>query len=285
MILNRFKTPAILIAMFVLFDVQAMAQHKQWGSNLLLEGRVNYGFMINHHLEMKIFNAHFPSFELNLGKETYGPKRWQVMFGYPVIDVSYWYSQLGSSTFLGSTNAVFPYVNYPVIRNRNNELNLRIGAGLAYLSERFDRLENYKYIDIGSHMNAAVNMMAEYRRRFNPRTNAAVGIAFMHFPNGSTKTPNYGMNTPSVNLAIKTGISKLSISRGSADMTIKGNTGLNFIYSGAYGAFRCLELNTVYLYIQNKSPNDYFVNVSHHMEYNISGLGTIYYRGNPPEIT
>ncbi len=88
-----------------------------------------------------------------------------------------------------------------------------------------------------------------------------------------------------IDLVIKTGISKLSISRGSADMTIKGSTGLNFIYSGAYGAFHCLELNAVYLYIQNKSPNDCFVNVSHHIEYNISGLGNIYYRGNPTEIT
>ncbi len=208
MSLNRFKTLALLIVMLVFFEVQAMAQHKQWGSNLLLEGRVNYGFMINHHLEMKIFNAHFPSFELNLGKETYGEKRWQVMYGYPVIGVSYWYSQLGSSTFLGSANAVFPYINYPIIRNRNNELNIRIGAGLAYLSERFDRLENYKYIAIGSHLNAAVNFMAEYRRRLNPRTNAAVGIAFMHFSNGSTKTPNYGMNTPSLNLAFAYRLSK-----------------------------------------------------------------------------
>jgi len=134
MTLKRLKTTVLLIVMLVFFRVQAIAQHKQWGSNLLLEGRVNYGFMVNHHLEMRIFNAHFPSFEINLGKETYGRKRWQTIYGYPILGVSYWYSQLGNSEFLGSANAVFPYINYPIIRNQKHELNFRVGLGLACIS-------------------------------------------------------------------------------------------------------------------------------------------------------
>lgn len=202
------KPIVLLIVVFTLLKVPASAQHKLWGSNLLLEGRVNYGFMVNHHLEMKIFNAHFPSFEINLGKETYGRERWQALYGYPFIGVSYWYSQMGNSKFLGSANAVFPYVNYPIIRNRKHELNFRVGLGLAYLTKRFERLENYKYIAIGSHLNAAVNLMTEYRLRLNPRINIAVGLALMHFSNGSVKTPNYGINTPSINLAFAYRLSK-----------------------------------------------------------------------------
>ncbi len=202
------KKMFLLIAMLVLFKAPVMAQHRLWGSNLLLEGRVNYGFMINHHLEMKIFNAHFPSFEINLGKETFGNERWQYMYGYPFIGVSFWYSQLGNSPLVGKANALFPYVNYPIIRNEKNELNFRVGLGLAYLTKCFDRLDNYKYIAIGSHVNAAINLMAEYRYRFSPRMNAAVGMALMHFSNGSTKTPNYGINTPSINLAFAYRLSK-----------------------------------------------------------------------------
>jgi len=191
-----------------LYDYKAYGQHKLLGSNLLLEGRVNYGFLINHHLEMKIYNSHFPSFEVNLGKETFGLERWQAMYQYPIIGISYWYSQLGNSKFLGSANAVFPYVNYPLWRNQKQEINFRVGLGLAYLTKRFDRINNYKYIAIGSHINAAINLMAEYRLRINPRMNASVGLALMHFSNGSTKTPNYGINTSSVNLAFAYRLSK-----------------------------------------------------------------------------
>jgi hypothetical protein len=204
-----FKFLAAILAFGVSVScLYAQSTHKFRGSNLLLEGRVNYGFLINHHLEMQIFNSHFPAFELNLGKETFGEYRWQRMYNYPVIGVSYWFSHLGNSPYLGNAHAVFPYVNYPLVRKKNNELNFRLGLGLAYLTKRFDRIDNYKYLAIGSHVNAAVNLMFEYRWRFSSRLNAAVGLSLMHFSNGSTKTPNFGMNTPSVNLAFSYRLSK-----------------------------------------------------------------------------
>lgn len=88
-----------------------------------------------------------------------------------------------------------------------------------------------------------------------------------------------------INLTIKTGLSKLAITAGSADLNIKGKTGVNFIFSGAYGAFHCLDLETVFLFMRNASPNDCYVNVNHHFEYEIMGLGNIYYKGDPPEIS
>ena len=204
--------PNILIALLVfgfnISHLRAQSEHQFIGSNLLLEGRVNYGFLINHHLEMQIFNSHFPAFELNLSKETFGEYRWQRMYNYPFIGISYWYSYLGNSTYLGSAYALFPYVNYPLVRNQKHELNFRLGLGLAYLTKRFDRITNYKYLAIGSHVNAAANLMFEYRWRFNSRMNVALGLALAHFSNGSTKTPNFGINIPSVNLAFSYRLSK-----------------------------------------------------------------------------
>lgn len=206
---NKFQNPVpypkalILVAlMLLLFPVYSTAQHKLFNSNLLLESRVNYGFLINHHLEMQIYNSHFPAFEINIGKETYGKQRWEALYDYPIIGVAYWYSSLGNSEFLGRSNAVFPYINYPIVRNLKHELNFRLGLGLGYLTKCFDPVTNYKYLAIGSHVNAAINLMAEYRWRMSPRIHLATGIAIMHFSNGSTKTPNYGINSPSVNVAM-----------------------------------------------------------------------------------
>ncbi|NVO20409.1 MAG: acyloxyacyl hydrolase [Bacteroidetes bacterium] len=207
--LSCFKLLIVLLAFgSPVCNLQAQSQHKFRGSNLLLEGRVNYGFLINHHLEMQIFNSHFPAFEINLGKETFGEYRWQRMYSYPFIGISYWYSHLGNSPLLGSAHAVFPYVNYPLFRNQKHEFNFRLGLGLAYLTKCFDRVNNYKYLAIGSHVNAAANLMFEYRWRLNSRFNIATGLSLMHFSNGSTKTPNYGINTPSVNLAFSYRLSK-----------------------------------------------------------------------------
>jgi hypothetical protein len=196
------KNIVFALLLFISFPSQAQFLHKLNTSNLLLEGRLNYGFLINHHLEMQVFNAHFMAFELNLGAETYGKKRWESMYAYPIVGMSFWHSDLGNSEFIGKANALFPYINFPLTRNEKYELNFRLGGGLAYLTKHFDRLTNYKYLAIGSHVNAAINLMFEMRWRPVPRTQLSVGVAMMHFSNGSLKTPNYGINIPSVNLAI-----------------------------------------------------------------------------------
>jgi hypothetical protein len=193
----------VLIALFQFTSpLKAQFLHKFKTANLLLEGRANYGFLINHHLEMQVFNAHFMSFEVNLGHETYGKNRWETMYAYPIVGLSYWRSDLGNSEFIGKANALFPYINFPLTRAQKHEINFRLGGGLAYLTKHFDRLNNYKYLAIGSHVNAAINLMFEVRWKPMPRTQVSAGIALMHFSNGSLKTPNYGINIPSVNLAI-----------------------------------------------------------------------------------
>lgn len=87
-----------------------------------------------------------------------------------------------------------------------------------------------------------------------------------------------------INLNINTRLSHLSIITGSVDMNISGFSGVNFIYSGGYGFFNCDHLNTVFTFMQTSSPNDCYINVSHHFEYEILNIGNIYFRGNPDII-
>jgi hypothetical protein len=199
------KWPMIVIIVFLMCPYTQAKDHllqKIKTSNLLLEGRINYGFLINHHLEMEIYNAHFMAFEINLGTETYGKSRWQAMYAYPVIGVSYWYSDMGNSEYLGNAHALFPYINFPLIGSEKYALNFRAGGGLGYLTKHFDRLNNYKYLAIGSNLNAAINIMFELRWKPSTRMEVSAGIALMHFSNGSLKTPNFGINIPTANLAI-----------------------------------------------------------------------------------
>ncbi len=88
-----------------------------------------------------------------------------------------------------------------------------------------------------------------------------------------------------IDLIIKTGTAKLSIINGSVDMKIRGISAVSFIYSGGYGPFHCLDLETAFLFMRNASTNDCYVNVTKHFEYEITSLGNIYYKGNPTEIS
>lgn len=174
------------------------AKHKLFNNNLVLSGNLYYGFIANHHIGMEIYNSHFPSIEISLIKATYGKKLWEQMYGYPWIGLTYWFSGLGYSTYLGEAHALMPHISFPLESTRKLDLELRIAAGIGYLSKKFDRLKNYKHLAIGTHLNFAGNIMFNLRYRHTPRLFFTSGISLTHFSNGSFKLPNYGINIPAL---------------------------------------------------------------------------------------
>lgn len=174
----------------------------------MIESRANYGFLIAHHLEMETFNRHLPSFEINLARSTYGKNQWEALYKYPLTGVSYWNAWLGDRQILGQAHAVMPFISFPLLKSDKSELNFRLAAGMGYLTKKFDRIENYKYIAIGSHLNAAINLMFEYRWKPVEHLQLSAGVQLMHFSNGSIKTPNFGLNIPSASAGLAFRINK-----------------------------------------------------------------------------
>lgn len=202
--INRryFSLNAALIIVLILINSASFAQkpHSFQAPNLMFETRANYGFLTAHHLEMESFNSHFPSLEFSLSRSTYGKNQWEVMYHYPVTGLTYWSAWLGEPDIMGKAHALMPYISFPLTKSDKAEFDFRLSAGIGYLTKRFDRLENYKYIAIGSHLNAAINLMFEYRWKPVNHLQLSGGIQLMHFSNGSVKTPNFGLNIPSVSL-------------------------------------------------------------------------------------
>jgi hypothetical protein len=180
----------------------AQGEHKLFNHNLYIEGKVYYGFLYAHHLELERYNAHFPAFEINVHQLTFGKREWERAFNYPIVGLSFWYSGLGGSAELGSAFALMPYINFPLYKHKNFSFNFRFAIGAGYLTNRFDRINNYKNLAIGSHLNAGVNMMFEARYRINTYLSASAGICLQHFSNGSLKMPNYGLNAPMLNVGL-----------------------------------------------------------------------------------
>lgn len=85
-------------------------------------------------------------------------------------------------------------------------------------------------------------------------------------------------------LVVKTGSSHFSINSGSVDMDISGISGVNYIYSDAYGPFHCQNLKTAFTFINTNSTNDCYINVNYYLEYKITSLGNIYLTGKPQII-
>ena len=194
----------LLILIYIFCGYGAISQPAKPATthNLTAELKLQYGLLMSHHLELDIFRSHFPAFELSLQKATYGKHRWEAEYGYPLIGISFWYSGLGGFEELGTAFAVYPTINFPIVSDNYQSLNFKLGVGLGYLTNRFDRIDNYKNFAIGSHLNIAASLFTEYRRKISRMVTLSAGLGLTHFSNGSMKTPNYGLNiiTASVGL-------------------------------------------------------------------------------------
>ncbi len=200
------RSRAIILTLFALFllGAAAKAQDYPWlsNNNIMVEARGHYGFFYHHHFEMERFNAHFPAFEASVYQGSFGRKEWQTLYNYPYIGFTFYHSSLGNFEELGEAYALYPFINYPLLRGETSQLTLKLGVGAAYLTRCFDHLENPYNFSIGSHFNAAVNLSFEFRQEITPRLMAVASFGLTHFSNGATKSPNYGLNTFSGALGI-----------------------------------------------------------------------------------
>lgn len=195
---------ALFIILFT-FSIKvgcAQYEHKLFTSNALVETRVNYGFIYAHNLQLETFNSHLTAFEVNIQKETYGKHQWERAYAYPTIGLSFWYSDLGKSPYLGTAYSIFPFIDFPLHRTKKFLIGFRFGLGLGYLTKKFDRLTNYKNLAIGGHFSASIDLMFDFRYKLSRRFILSSGICLHHFSNGSLKLPNYGLNMPFYNLGI-----------------------------------------------------------------------------------
>lgn len=174
----------------------------------MAEFKTEYGFLMSHHLELDVFQSHFPAFEFSIEKATWGKYHWEAMYGYPLIGISVWYSPLGGFQEIGSAIAVYPFINFPLVQDQKQSFNFRLGVGLGYLTNYYRRIDNYKNFAIGSHINITGSLYFEYRRHISDILTLSGGVGLTHFSNGSMKTPNYGLNIITATVGVSAYLSR-----------------------------------------------------------------------------
>ena len=204
--MKRPKTHKVtLLLAMLLLSLAVRGQDYPWlsSNNLMVEARVHAGIFWHHHFEMQRFNARYPAFEASVYQSTFGRNEWESVYQYPYIGVTFYHADFGFNfeqnpevgNALGSVYALYPFINYPLNPNEDSQLTFKLGAGLGYLTRPFNNFTNYYNFAIGSHLNAAVNLSFEYRQRITSRFMSVASFGLTHFSNGSTKLPNYGLNT------------------------------------------------------------------------------------------
>lgn len=147
----------------------------------------------------EINNTYAAEFGIILPKS--GTHNWHHAFNYPEVIFSVLYADFGSK-YLGKGIAALANIQFDAIKTDAYSIYTRLGAGAAYITERFDSISNPQNEIIGSHLNDVNKLGLGVNVNFLPRWRFSGGLSVTHFSNGSVKKPNRGINLRSIELAL-----------------------------------------------------------------------------------
>ncbi|MEO8150637.1 MAG: acyloxyacyl hydrolase [Bacteroidia bacterium] len=167
-----------------------------------INAHLHYGYLVPHRPSMiGLLTGHTVGFELDFIKTSDGSKTFERAYNYPELGISYCYFNVGNEKVLGEAQAVYPFVSFPLARNKHLQFNLRVGGGLGYIQKSFDRYENFKNNAIGSHLNGVMSLRAELQCKISMRSKLGFQWGLTHWSNGSAAIPNLGINVTTMSLS------------------------------------------------------------------------------------
>jgi hypothetical protein len=163
--------------------------------NLFIETRGNYAVLMAHRPNIQGYpNAHFGMYELNLGFKTDGSKVWHQLYHRPNVGFSIFYTNIGKNIYTGSAAAGLAFIQFPYARFKRSQFNFKLALGPGWVEKKFDRMNNYKNLVTGTHLNAAIQLTQSYEIELTPKQHISMGVCLTHFSNGAYKLPNLGIN-------------------------------------------------------------------------------------------
>ncbi|QDA59657.1 acyloxyacyl hydrolase [Hymenobacter jejuensis] len=159
-------------------------------------------FIIAHTPAVKHLAVSHPTgFEVNMQRQTNGSAPWHAWYRYPKVGLALVYYDYHNPVLERSYAATI-YLNKAIWRTARQEMNFRLGTGLAYFPMDFDQRTNHKNTIVGSHLNATLQMRAEYDVALSQHVGLLMGLGLNHYSNGATTKPNFGINLPTLLLGL-----------------------------------------------------------------------------------
>ncbi len=138
-------------------------------------------------------------FIFSWNKKTFGNEAWEQRFNYPDYGASFVYQDLKNKK-LGDNFGL--YAHYNLYFFKRNVM-LRIGQGLAYTTNPYDKIENPKNVAFGSHILSSTYLMLNYKKeRIFNRVGLQAGLSLIHYSNANVKAPNTSVNTMALNIGL-----------------------------------------------------------------------------------
>lgn len=182
------------------YESQAQGQNKDEKYTYTVGGNIFGGFILKHSDNMgHLARTHPTGFEVFVNKNTYGPNYWQQRYKFPDIGFSLSYFD-HKNEILGKNVAATTYLDFILLRKKKSELLFKIGTGLVYASNPFNKESNHKNNALSHWLSYVMQGRLGYNIRLTDHLKVNTGLTLTHFSNGGFKIPNSGINIVTFNI-------------------------------------------------------------------------------------
>jgi len=193
------RQPIYLVLIFLWGWITVCAQKNQTQFNL--EVNYYYGSIIPHNQAiLHLITAHPEGVFISANRKTFGDEEWESRLNYPDFGLTFHFQNNKNET-LGDMYGLFAHYNFYFLK-RN--LQLRIGQGIAYNTNPYDKEENYRNIAYGTHLMPATFFMLNFQQEnIWEGLGFRTGLFLIHHSNGAIKSPNFSTNTVGANIGLQ----------------------------------------------------------------------------------
>lgn len=191
---------ARIVLSLLLSGLFGFSQEGEDPKKYTLDANAFYGSIILHNPDIShLIGAHPSGVILSVNRKTFGYQDWEAAYNYPDFGYSFVYQNFNNTT-LGENFGLYAHYNFYFFR-RN--LQFRIGQGIAYTTNPYDKTNNFRNNAFGSTLLSSTFLLLNYHKEnLVDGLGFKAGIAIVHYSNANFKAPNTSTNTFAFNAGI-----------------------------------------------------------------------------------
>lgn len=188
------------IALCVVLLSSLFSFSQEHGRAYTLDAQYFYGSILEHNPNIShLITDHPTGFILSFNEKTFGFDDWESRYGYPDVGYSFIYQDL-KNEYLGDSYGVYAHYNFYAL---NRQLMMRIGQGLAYNSNPYQKENNHRNTAYGSSLLSSTYLLLQYNKQnLFEGFGLQAGIGLIHYSNANFKAPNNSTNTMTFSLGV-----------------------------------------------------------------------------------
>ena len=166
-----------------------------YGFSNIVDAKYHHGrFLKNSGSLNDIMDNPYDAIDIRVGFQANGKyQKYDQLYNFPVYGVGFYHVYFKGGE-LGNPQALYMFMRAPIIRGKRFSWNWELAAGLSYGFYKYDPTVNPNQQVIGSDHNVYFNAATGVSYSLSDRFDITLDFDLTHFSNGSTRTPNIGVN-------------------------------------------------------------------------------------------